>query len=96
MKLWFFWIFWVIDALISVIVVVYFFIGLADGSASSFNSGIWAAILAALAIILAGGYWLKVVGRPGFGTTLLLVLGIPSILYGLFIFLTIATNSRWN
>ncbi len=96
MKLWFFWIFWGIDALVGAIVVGYFFLGLADGSVSSFNSGIWAAILGALAVILAGSMWLKVVGRPGFGTALLLVLGIPGVLYGVFLFLVIVTKSRWN
>ncbi len=96
LKLWFFWIFFGVDALIAVIVVVFFFLGLADGSASSFNSGIWAAILAALAVILAGSYWLKVIGSPVFGTMLLLVLGIPGVLYGLFLFLAVVTKARWN
>ncbi len=96
MKLWFFRIFWGIDALISAIVLVYFFIGLADGSVSSFNSGIWAAILAALTVILVGSFWLKAAGRPGLGTALLLVLGIPGVLSGLAIVLTIVTKSRWN
>ncbi len=80
MKLWFFWIFWGIDALICTIVVVFFLLGLADKWVSSFNIGIWIAILAALAVIIAGSLWLKAVGHPVFGTTLLLFLAIPGIL----------------
>lgn len=91
-----FWIFWGLDALICAIVIVFFLPGLADGSVSSFNTGIWIAIFAALIVILAGSLWLKVVEHPVFGTTLLLALGIPSILYGLFIFMSIVTKSRWN
>jgi len=96
LKLWFFWILWGIDALICAIVVVFFLLGLADGSVSSFNTGIWIAILAALVVIIAGSLWLKVVGHPVFGTAFLLALGIPGILYGLFIFMAIITKSRWN
>jgi hypothetical protein len=94
LKLWFFWTFWGIDALICII--VFFLLGLADGSVSSFNIGIWIAIGAALTVIIVGSLWLKVVGYPVFGTMLLLVLAIPGILYGLFLFLTIVTKTQWN
>ncbi len=64
MKLWLFWIFGGIDALICIVVLVFFSIGLADGSVSSFNAGIWTVIWVALASIMAGGFWLKI--RPRF------------------------------
>ncbi len=96
MKLWFFWIFWGIDALISTIVAIFFLLGLSNGSVSSFNSGIWIAIWAGLAVIIVGSLWLKAVGYPVLGTILLLVLSIPGILYGLFILLIIVTKPRWN
>ena len=96
LKLRLFWTFWGIDALICTIVFVFFLIGLADGSVSFFNIGIWIAILITLIIIISGSLWLKVVGYPVFGTILLLVLAVPGILYGLFIFLTIVTETRWN
>ena len=85
-----------IDALICTIVVVFFLLGLANGSVSSFNIGLWIAILAVLAVIIAGSLWLKAAGYPGFGTILLLVLAIPGILYGLFIFLVAVTKTPWN
>ncbi|OQY29762.1 MAG: hypothetical protein B6244_02950 [Candidatus Cloacimonetes bacterium 4572_55] len=66
MKLLFFWIFLGIDALISAIVVVFFLLGLENRSISLFNVGIWIAILAALAVVIAGSLWLKAIGYPGF------------------------------
>ena len=96
LKLWLFWIFWGIDALICTVVVVFFLLGLTNGSVSSFNIGIWVAILAALAVIIAGSLWLKGVGHPGFGTMLLLVLAVPGLLYGLFILLVAVTKTPWN
>jgi hypothetical protein len=96
LKLWLFWVFWGIDALICAIAGVFFLLGLTNGSVSSFNIGIWIAIWAALAVILAGSLWLKAAGHPVIGTVLLLVLAIPGICYGLFVFLFTVTKSTWN
>jgi len=87
---------WGIDALICAVVVVFFFIGLTDGSVSSFNIGIWAAILGALAVILAGSASLKKLGHPVFASILLLLLAIPGLLFGLFTLLIVASNTAWN
>jgi hypothetical protein len=40
--------------------------------------------------------WLKMIGKPGFGTMLLLVLAIPGLVYGFFIFLTLVSKTSWN
>ena len=96
MKAWFFWILFGIDALICAIVLVFFLLGRANEAVSSLNIGIWIAIWGALTAIIAGSLWLKAVEHPIIGTMLLLVVAIPGILYGLFIFLTIVTKSRWN
>jgi hypothetical protein len=45
---------WAIDALITLIVVYFFFVGLADGSVSSFNIGLWSVILLGLACVMVG------------------------------------------
>ncbi len=95
MKLRLFWVFFGIDVLICIIVVGFFFIGLIDGSVSSFNFGIWITIWAALAVIVAGSLWLKMLGYPVFGTILLLVLAVPGLICGLILFLTIVTNTSW-
>lgn len=91
-----FWFAWAIDALISAIALFFFFVGLADGSVSSFNIGIWITLLTALAVMLSGGLWLRAVGRPGLATMVLLVLAIPGVLYALFLLVAIISGSRWN
>ncbi len=96
MKQWLFWIVWGIDALICAITAVFFLLGIADGSVSSFNIGLWIAIWAVLGVILGGGFGLKRLGYPVLGTLLLLVLAIPGLLSGLFLFLFVVTGSTWN
>jgi len=85
-----------IDALTAVVVVGFFFIGLTDGSVSSFNMGLWMAILAGMVVILGGGYALHATGRTRLATLVLLVLAVPALLYGLFILLVVVLNPRWN
>jgi hypothetical protein len=82
MKLWLFWILWGIDALIGAIAVVFFLVGLTNGTVASFNLGIWIAILAALAVIIGGSLGLKAAGHPGFGMILCLVLAVPGLCTG--------------
>lgn len=91
-----FWITWAIDALTIAVALFFFLVGLADGSVSSFNIGIWSALLAALAVVIAGSLWLKAIGRPGLGTVLLLALAIPAVLYALFLLLVILSEAQWN
>jgi hypothetical protein len=91
-----FWILWGIDAVVAVIVLYFFVVGLADGSVSSFNFGLWALILLGLATIMGGSVWLKAAGRPGIATLLLLVLALPGLLFGLFVLAILIANPRWN
>jgi hypothetical protein len=91
-----FWIPWAIDAIIGAIAVFFFLWGLADGSVSSFNGGLWMLLLGGLAALVGGSLWLKSIGRPGLGTTLLMVLAVPGVLVGLFFLILIVANPRWN
>ena len=91
-----FWILWGIDALIALIALYFFFIGLVDGSVSSFNMGIWSLLLIGLAVIVFGSLWLKSVNQLGLAKGLLSILAIPGILYALFILMIIIGNPRWN
>jgi hypothetical protein len=91
-----FWVVWVIDALLSAIAIFYFFLGLVDGSVSSFNIGIWIVVLAALTVVVSGSLWLKSIGRQGLGVMLLLVLAVPAVLYALFLLIVITSGSKWN
>jgi hypothetical protein len=85
-----------IDALAAGVIVYFFFLGLMDGSVSSFNMGLWVAILAVLAAILGGGYALHAAGRTRLANAVLLLLALPAVLYALFILLVVFTNPRWN
>lgn len=84
------------DALIALVAVGFFMIGLADGSVSSFNFGLWTAILAGLAGILGGGYALRAWGRHKSAMALLLLLAVPGLVYVLFLALVLVTEPRWN
>lgn len=78
-----FWIPWSIDAIVAAIFVYFFFVGIADGSVSSFNIVLWLAILIGLASVLAGSLALRAAARPGLATALVTALAIPSVLIGL-------------
>ena len=91
-----FWIPFAVDALIAAIVGFFFLWGLADGTVSSFNAGLWVMILGALAAIIGGSWWLKSSGKPGAGAVLAWVLAVPGLLVGLFFLVLIVGNPRWN
>ena len=91
-----FWILWAIDAIIAMVGLYFFLVGLADGSVSSFNIGLWLLILLVLTIVAGGSLWLKSAGRPGLAILLLLVLAVPGLLFGLFMVTLLVTAPRWN
>ena len=91
-----FWIPWGIAAIVTGLAVVFFVVGLADGSVSSFNAGLWALILLGTVVITAGSMILKESGRPGLGALLALVLAVPGVLAGLFLLLVLVTQQPWN
>lgn len=91
-----FWILWGFDALVAGIAVAFFFVGLADGSVSSFNILTWTVLLAALGAVLGGSLWLRSSGHPSAATGLLFVLAVPAFLGGTFLVLLVVLNPRWN
>ena len=80
-----FWVFAVTDLLAAAVVVGFFFVGLGDGSVSSYNASLWFLILGVTAAIIAGGFLLKSRGRIWPANLLLMVLAVPALLYGLVI-----------
>lgn len=84
------------DALVALVVVYFFAIGLGDGSVSSFNMGLWLGILAAVAAILGGGIALNAKGKRGAAIAVLMILAVPGLLYVLFLLLILITQPRWN
>ena len=92
----FFRILLVFDLVICAAALIFFVIGLADGSITSFNVSIWLAIITVIAALLGGGVWLRRNGYPGLGYGLLLVLAGPGLIYGLFLVLSLVTDTKWN
>ena len=87
---------WGIDVLITLVVLYFFLLGLADGSVSAFNAGLWFAILVGLGMIMAGSLWLRSSGRPRSAMALLFALAVPGLLAGAFLLIVLITNPRWN
>lgn len=92
----FFWILWGIDAVVALIAVYFFFVGLGDGSVSSFNGTLWMGLLAGLAIVLLGSLWLKNHDYMGMAKLLLAIVAVPAAGYGLIILIAIFGGGRWN
>lgn len=92
----FFWILWGFDAVIALVVLYFFFIGLADGSVSSVNMGLWLFLLSVVAAILSGSLWLKSHDKIGLAKGVLCVLAVPGFLYLLFILVVLIGKPKWN
>lgn len=91
-----FWIFWGIDALVALIAIYFFVVGLADGSVSANNIMLWLLLLGTLMALLAGGLYLKSAGKLLWANALLGVLAVPAFLFCLFFIVAIASDVRWN
>ena len=87
---------WSINALIALIFVSFFFIGIGDGSVSSFNIVLWLVILAALGAILWGSYAARSAGRTSLATRLLMALAIPGVLIGVLFLAILVLQPKWN
>ncbi len=88
--------FFAFDLLVAAVVLFFFFWGVSDGTVSSFNAGLWAALLAVLGGALAGGYYLNVKGHRALATLVLLIPALPGIVYVLFVLFIVIGNPRWN
>lgn len=87
---------WWFDAVVAAVVIYFFFSGLAHGTVSSFNAGLWTVILLALAGVLLGSRALRNAGHARLSIAVLLLLAVPGVLAVLFMVLVIITNPRWN
>lgn len=85
-----------INLIAAAIVVVFYLIGLADGTVSAFNAGIWAMALLGCVAIPGGSYALHSAGWHKSANMLLLVIAVPAALFGLFFALVIGSGERWN
>jgi hypothetical protein len=85
-----------VDVLAGLVVVYFFLLGLADGTVSSANAGLWLMILAGLAVIVAGGIALYQAGKPALSALLLLLLAGPALLYAFFLMMVLILQPSWN
>ena len=91
-----FWTLWAVDALVALIFVVFFLIGLVDGSVSSFNMVLWLSILFILGSTLLGSYHLRMAGFRIWALLVVLVVAIPGLLAGIFFLAVLMTQTSWN
>ena len=87
---------WGIDAMAALVALYFFYIGLGDGTVNTRNMAFWLSIIAGLAVILLGSIWLRASHYPGLAIAVLLILGIPTLLYLIFILIMACGNGRWN
>ena len=91
-----FWTAWVIAAVVTAILVCFFFAGLADGTVSSFNLVLWTGILACAVAVTFGSLWLKRANHPVLATVVAMLLGLPGLLAGVFLLILLTSHPRWN
>ncbi|HNR09422.1 MAG TPA: osmoprotectant transporter permease [Saprospiraceae bacterium] len=91
-----FWMGWYLVLGATLVAFYFFFAGLADGSVSQSNMGIWMWLVLGLPALLGITWWLK--GQDRIKTALGL-LSIPSLLviaYLIFIAAVLFGNNKWN
>jgi hypothetical protein len=93
---WPFRILWAFDFLIALVALYFFFAGLADGSVSSFNAGLWSLVLLGLGIVVLGGLALRSAGYPGLAYAALLTLAVPGAAFVLYFLALVLSGPTWH
>jgi drug/metabolite transporter (DMT)-like permease len=91
-----FWMLWIFNALVALVPVYFFFVGLNDGSITSKNIGLWFLILAVVALVIGGTLYLKSNNQIGFAKGVLMVAAIPGLLALIFMIIVMVGKPRWN
>ena len=89
-----FWLPWGVDVVVALIFVYFFFVGLGDGSVSSFNIVLWLLILCVSAAVVGGSLALRASGRIVLAIALVTIVAVPSVLIGLFFLALLATPAH--
>lgn len=83
-----------VDILAIALVSYFFFAGLAEGTVSDFNAGIWGQIWAGIGAIMAVGLWLRRSGRPRLANLALAVLALPALASGAFLLVVMFSGAH--
>lgn len=84
------------DALVAAGIAFFFFWGVSDGTVSSFNIGLWLALLGGTALSLVGGIIAYKNNNRVLAILLLLILALPGLAFALFALFLIIAQPRWN
>ena len=82
--------------LVAAVTVSFFFIGIADGSVSAFNIGLWIGLLVGIGAVLFAAHHLHARGYSKIAIALLAVPALPGLLYALFLAVALLSGARWN
>ena len=91
-----FWILWTFNALMALVPIYFFFVGLADGSITSRNLGLWSLIILIVGAVLVGSLWLKGHEHLGFSKIVLLLAAVPGVFVLLYFLIVFTSKARWN
>ena len=84
------------DALVALIILYFFFIGITDGTVSQFNALLWLAIIALLSFVMFGSIWFNSHSYTILSYVTLLIIAIPASLFLLYFLIAIFGGGRWN
>lgn len=87
---------WGVDALVSLIILYFFFVGLGDNTVSNRNIGIWLLLLGIVVVVMAGSIWLRTHHYNIAAKLLLLVIFIPALLFLAYMLIALCYKGRWN
>ncbi|MEZ4774591.1 MAG: osmoprotectant transporter permease [Bacteroidia bacterium] len=91
-----YWVMFGIGAIVALVAVYFFIIGLLDGSVSANNMLLWIGLLSVVGGVLFGSLWLKSSGNLLAAKILVGVLAVPGVIAGLLMLIILITNPRWN
>ncbi|MDX6765731.1 MAG: hypothetical protein SFU85_02970 [Candidatus Methylacidiphilales bacterium] len=74
----------------------FFFVGLMDGSVSSFNGLLWTGLLLWVSTVPVGGYVLHVQKHPWVSLVVLLTTALPVFVGLVFVLVILMAPPRWN
>lgn len=84
-----FWVLFAFDAVLAAVLMAFFFIGIGDGTISSFNIGLWLTLLAVAGAVLGGSLILQARNHKRIALALILIPAVPGLTYLAFVLMMI-------